>query len=63
MLSLSCLSCVSLVSLFCPASRQHQLPFEAAPQLPEEDRKIVKALIEGMVIKYQARRMVENLSS
>jgi hypothetical protein len=40
-----------------------RLQFEAVSQLPEEDRKIVKALIEGMVIKYQARRMVENLSS
>ena len=40
-----------------------RLQFEAVSQLPEEERKIVKALIEGMVIKYQARRMVENLSS
>jgi transcriptional regulator with XRE-family HTH domain len=40
-----------------------RLQFEAVSQLPDEDRKIVKALIEGMVIKYQARRMVENLSS
>jgi len=40
-----------------------KLQFEAVAQLPEEDRRIVKALIEGMVIKYQAKRMVGSRSS
>lgn len=40
-----------------------RLQFEAVSQLPEEDRKIVKALLDGMIIKHQAKRMVGNLSS
>lgn len=40
-----------------------RLQFEAVSQFPEEERKIVKALLEGMIIKYQARKMVSNLSS
>lgn len=44
-------------------SEDMRLQFEAVSQLPEEERKIVKAPIEGMVIKYQTRRIVEDLSS
>jgi hypothetical protein len=29
----------------------------------EEERKIVKALLEGMIIKFQTKQMVGNLSS
>jgi predicted SnoaL-like aldol condensation-catalyzing enzyme len=32
-------------------------------QFPEEERKIVKALLDGTVIKYHTKQMVGNLSS
>jgi hypothetical protein len=40
-----------------------RLQFEAVSQFPEEERKIVKALLEGMIIKFQTKQMVGNLSS
>jgi len=40
-----------------------RLQFEAVSQFPEEERKIVKALLEGMIIKYQTKQLVGNLSS
>lgn len=40
-----------------------RLQFEAISQFPEEERKIVKALLEGMIIKYQTKQLVGNLSS
>ena len=39
------------------------LQFEAVSQMPEEERRIIKALLEGMIMKYQTRKMVSNLSS
>jgi transcriptional regulator with XRE-family HTH domain len=44
-------------------SDELRLQFEAVSQLPEEDRKIVKALLDGMIVKHQAKRMVGSLSS
>mgnify|MGYP006390452525 FL=1 len=40
-----------------------RLQFEAVSQFPEEERKIVKALLEGMIIKFQTKQMVGDLSS
>lgn len=39
------------------------LQFEAVSQMPEDERRIIKALLEGMIMKYQTRKMVSNLSS
>ncbi|TWB47528.1 hypothetical protein [Nitrospirillum viridazoti] len=44
-------------------SDEFRLQFEAVSQLPEEDRKVVKALLDGMIVKHQAKRMVGSLSS
>lgn len=40
-----------------------RLQFEAVSRMPEEERKIVKALLEGMIVKYQTKQMVGGLSS
>jgi transcriptional regulator with XRE-family HTH domain len=39
------------------------LQFEAVSMMPEEERRIIKALLDGMIMKYQTRKMVSNLSS
>ena len=39
------------------------LQFEAVSQMPEDERRIIKALLEGMIMKYQTKKMVDNLSS
>lgn len=43
-------------------SGEFRLLFEAVSQLPEEHRKVVKAL-DGMIVKLQAKRMVGSLMS
>jgi len=40
-----------------------KLQFEAASHMPNDERRIVKALLDGMIMKYQTRKMVSNLSS
>ncbi|XZG71322.1 hypothetical protein ACTSKR_05520 [Chitinibacteraceae bacterium HSL-7] len=40
-----------------------RLQFEAVSHMPEEERHIVKALLEGRILKYQTKQMVNNLSS
>ena len=40
-----------------------RLQFEAVSHMPDEDRRIVKALLDGMIVKYQTKQMVGNLSS
>jgi hypothetical protein len=40
-----------------------RLQFEAVSQFPEEERKIVKALLAGIIIKFQTKQLVGNLSS
>lgn len=40
-----------------------RLQFEAVSHMPEDERRIVKALLEGMIVKYQTRQMVGSLSS
>jgi transcriptional regulator with XRE-family HTH domain len=44
-------------------SEEMRLQFEAVSLLPDEDRRIVKALLDGMIVKHQAKRMVGSLSS
>lgn len=44
-------------------SAELRLQFEAVSQFPEEERKIVKALLDGLIIKHQTKRMVSTLSS
>ena len=39
------------------------LQFEAISHMPEEERHIIKALLDGMIVKYQTRRIVGNLST
>ena len=40
-----------------------RLQFEAVSHMSDEDRRVVKALLEGMIVKHQAKQMVGNLSS
>lgn len=40
-----------------------RLQFEAVSQFPEEERKIVRALLDGMIVKHQTKRLVGSLSS
>lgn len=35
------------------------LQFEAVSHMPEEERKIIKALLDGMILKYQAKKINE----
>lgn len=39
------------------------LQFEAVSHMPDEERRIIRALLDGMIIKYQTKQMVGNLSS
>lgn len=39
-----------------------RLQFEAVCRLPEADKKAVKLLLEGVILKNQTRQMVSNLS-
>lgn len=38
------------------------LQFEAVSHMPEEERRIIKALLDGMIVKYQTRQILNNLS-
>jgi transcriptional regulator with XRE-family HTH domain len=44
-------------------SEDLRLQFEAVSHMPDEERRIVKALLEGMIMKYQTRQLVSSLSS
>ncbi|RNM05347.1 hypothetical protein EF878_12410 [Dickeya undicola] len=35
------------------------LQFEAVSGMPEEERRIIKALLDGMILKYQAKQITE----
>lgn len=39
-----------------------RLQFEAVSRMPPDEKKIIKALLEGMIVKHQTRQMVSNLS-
>lgn len=38
------------------------LQFEAVSHMPDDERRIIKALLDGMIMKYQTQKMVSNLS-
>ena len=38
------------------------LQFEAVSHMPDEERRIIKALLDDMIMKYQTQRMVSSLS-
>jgi len=40
-----------------------KLQFEAVSRMSLEDRRAIKALLDGMIIKHQTRQMVGNLGS
>jgi len=40
-----------------------RLQFETISRMPAEDKQIIKALLEGMIIKHQTKEMVGGLSS
>lgn len=44
-------------------SEEMRLQFEAVCQLPDEDQRVVRAMLDGMIVKHQAKRMVRSLSS
>lgn len=35
------------------------LQFEAVSGMPDDERKIIKALLDGMILKYQAKQITE----
>ncbi|MFM0358994.1 helix-turn-helix transcriptional regulator [Paraburkholderia nemoris] len=35
-----------------------RLQFEAVSQMPDEDRNIIKALLDGMILKYRAKQII-----
>jgi len=40
-----------------------RLQFEAVSHMPEEEKRIVNALLEGMIVKNQTRQLARNLNS
>jgi len=40
-----------------------RLQFEAVSQMSDEDKKIIRALLDGMIVKHQAKQMMNGLSS
>lgn len=40
-----------------------RLQFEAISQMPPDEKQIVKALLEGMILKHQTKQMAGGLSS
>ncbi len=40
-----------------------KLQFEAVSHMPPEEKKIIQALLEGMIVKYQTKQMIGGLSS
>jgi transcriptional regulator with XRE-family HTH domain len=46
----------------CGPDEDLRLQFDAVSSMPAEEKKIIKALLEGMIIKHQTKQMVSNLS-
>lgn len=40
-----------------------KLQFEAVSQMSEDDKKAIKALLDGMIVKHQTKQLVGGLSS
>mgnify|MGYP000249072691 CR=1 FL=1 len=38
-----------------------KLQFEAVKQLPPEDRQVIMAMLDGMIVKHRAKRLVSEL--
>jgi hypothetical protein len=38
------------------------LQLEAVSHMPEDQRRIINALLDGIIMKYPTRKMVDNLS-
>lgn len=53
--------------VFAPEERRPdeelRLQFEAVSQMPPEEKRIVQALLEGMIVKYQTKQMIGGLRS
>jgi len=53
--------------VFSPEERgpeeELQLQFEAVSHMPPEEKRIVQALLEGMIAKYQTKQLVGGLHS
>jgi transcriptional regulator with XRE-family HTH domain len=54
------LDCTTDQLVFDPSERKIaddlKMQFEAASRLPEEERKIARALLEGLILKHEAKR-------
>jgi len=46
-----------------PARSTVEDGFEAVSRMPSEEKQMVKALLEGMIVKHQTKQMVGSLSS
>lgn len=44
-------------------SDELRLQFEAVSHMPEDERRIVRALLDGMIVKFQTKQMLGGLSS
>ena len=61
------LDCATDVLVFDPSERpiadDLQRQFEAMSRLPEDDRRIARALLEGIILKHEATRWQHNTGS
>ena len=39
------------------------LQFEAVSRMPDDEKRIIKALLDGMIVKYQTKQLMGGLSS
>lgn len=44
-------------------SDELRLQFEAVSHMPDDERRIVRALLDGMIVKFQTKQMLGGLSS
>jgi transcriptional regulator with XRE-family HTH domain len=44
-------------------SAELALQFEAVSNMPDAERNVIKALLEGMIVNYQTKQIVRNLNS
>jgi len=46
-----------------PIDETLRLQFEAVSRLPKEDKKIIQALLDGMIVKHRAKQLVGEMRS
>lgn len=46
-----------------PIDEQLRLQFEAISKLPREDKKVVQAVLDGMIVKHRTKQLVGELRS